>query len=130
MSSEDLQRGDIIYNISRIIALPGESVEINKGQIYINNRKLETFYGAVTKYGFTEEEYIAYMQEENPDYELSDKDTVFNRSMEKLEVPTQHVFVIGDNWSRSVDSRHFGPLPLERVEGEVIGVTKEYDSKL
>ncbi|WP_425280614.1 S26 family signal peptidase [Microbispora hainanensis] len=31
-----------------------------------------------------------------------------------------HVFVLGDNLEASVDSRHFGFVPVERVVGRVI----------
>jgi signal peptidase I len=66
----NIARGDIIYystpefeydlnpklnpsekSIARVIALSGETVAIRKGQIYINNKKLNTFYGKYLKGG-------------------------------------------------------------------------------
>lgn len=35
-------------------------------------------------------------------------------------VPPDHVFVLGDNPRASVDSRHFGAVPVERVTGRMI----------
>lgn len=68
-NTNTIQRGDIVYyhnpkwenshidlsenEISRIIALPGEKIRIDKGQIYINGRKLDTFYGQAHRLGMT-----------------------------------------------------------------------------
>jgi signal peptidase I len=46
--------------------------------------------------------------------------------MVKIKIPKEHIFVLGDNWERSVDSRHFGPVPLKNIQGKVLGVTKEF----
>src|SRR5690606_38751071 len=47
-----IKRGDILYYkvndqelMGRVIGLPGETVEIKNGQVYVNNKKLNTFYG-------------------------------------------------------------------------------------
>lgn len=143
---QDLDRGDILYfkmpeysnpnnpnlnlseyNISRVVALPGESIEIKDGQIYIDDKKLEAFYGQKNKYGFTKEEYIKFNKEEDPSFSLSEEELVFfNESMDEIQLSKGQIFVIGDNWWRGVDSRLFGPLEQDAVEGKVIGVTKDY----
>lgn len=145
VSTHGLNRGDIVYfklpeysnpnnpnlnlseyNISRVVALPGENIEIKDGQIYIDDKKLETFYGQKNKYGFTKEEYIKFNKEEDPSFSLSKEELVFfNESMEEIQLSKQQIFVIGDNWWRGVDSRLFGPLALDAIEGKVIGVTKD-----
>ncbi|KAB7745738.1 signal peptidase I [Nostocoides sp. F2B08] len=38
-----------------------------------------------------------------------------------VNVPEGHVFVMGDNRFRSIDSREFGSVPLEDVTGRVVG---------
>lgn len=32
---------------------------------------------------------------------------------------------MGDQWWRDIDSRHFGPLSLNRIEGKVLGYEKK-----
>ena len=49
----------------------------------------------------------------------------FEESMESVLVPEGTVFVLGDHWWRSLDSRHFGPLSLGEVEGKVVGYGME-----
>lgn len=96
---------DFIYNvleinktsyIKRVIALPGEHLEIKDGKIYINGEKLEE----------------NYLQE-----------NVTTESMEgafyDIVVPEGTVFVMGDNRSGSSDSRMFGCIPYEKIEGKV-----------
>lgn len=41
-------------------------------------------------------------------------------SKNTYEVPEGHILVIGDNLDDSMDSRDFGPIPLEDVVGKVI----------
>ncbi len=76
--------------IKRIIALPGERVDIRNGQVYINGEKLDDPYG---------------QGETQPGRYGS------------LTVPPLHVFVLGDNRNHSNDSRSFGPVPIDDIVG-------------
>lgn len=91
-----LEIGKISY-IKRVIALPGEHLEIKDGKVYINGNVLK-------------EEYL--------------DDTVKTDNMEgafyDLVVPEGTVFVMGDNRSGSSDSRMFGCIPYEKIEGKVV----------
>jgi signal peptidase I len=75
--------------IKRVIALPGETIEVRDGQVYINGESLE-------------EPYVSQR--------TSGKST-------PVTVPEGHVFVMGDNRGASNDSRSFGPVALERIVG-------------
>jgi len=41
-----------------------------------------------------------------------------------VEIPDDHVFVIGDNVSGSIDSRAVGPIPIDAVSGTVVWHTR------
>jgi len=75
--------------IKRIIGLPGETIEVRSGVVYINGQPLEEDYlvrKTAGAYGPT-------------------------------TVPEGYVFVMGDNRGASNDSRIFGPVSLDRVVG-------------
>ncbi len=92
--SEELQRGDIILFrshlkdesqqekvlIKRVIAVPGEQVQVTGGKVYINGEALE-------------EDYI--------------KDGTTDGEIPKVTVPEGAVFCLGDNRLQSRDSRDF-----------------------
>lgn len=135
----DFHRGDVIYfttpeysngnsglnlpehYISRVVALPGEKIEIKKGQIFIDDKKLKSFYSYPTVRGRNKEEYLKTVNPENS--AMNEED--FEENMESILVSKGSVFVIGDQWWRSIDSRHFGLLSLSKVEGKVIGYRME-----
>ena len=82
--------------IKRVIALPGEHVEIKDGKVYINGEEFKEDYlqpGVVTDLSKGE---------------LSD-----------FVVPENCVFAMGDNRSQSIDCRAFGCIPLEKIESKV-----------
>ena len=76
--------------IKRVIALPGERVDIHNGQVYINGQKLDDPYA---------------QGETRPGRHGS------------LTVPPLHVYVLGDNRNHSNDSRSFGPVPIDNIVG-------------
>ncbi len=82
--------------IKRVIALPGEHVEIKEGKVYINDNKLEE----------------PYLQEGI----LTD---VIEVGFDNFIVPENCVFAMGDNRNHSTDCRSFGCIPLEKIESTV-----------
>ena len=90
-----LEIGKTSY-IKRVIALPGEHIQIYDGKVYINGEELV-------------EDYL------QPDViTLTDDCAYFD-----LIVPENCVFVMGDNRSASTDSRSFGCIPLQKIESKV-----------
>ena len=81
--------------IKRVIALPGEHVQIKNGKVYINGEELQEDYlqpGIVTDVGIGYDDFI---------------------------VPENCVFAMGDNRNHSTDCRDFGCVPLEKIESKV-----------
>lgn len=78
--------------IKRVIALPGETVEIRGGEVYINGEKLQ---------------------------ESSYWRGSISSDMEERTVPSGHIFVLGDNRNYSTDSRAVGFISRENIIGRV-----------
>jgi signal peptidase I len=98
------QRGDIIILrpptdnskdfIKRVIALPGERLLISNGVVYINGHKLDEPY--------LPEAWTELNNKYGPD---------------GIVVPPNQYFVMGDNRNRSQDSRIFGFIGRDRIDG-------------
>ena len=80
--------------IKRVIGVAGDHVLIEDGSVYVNDRKLEEVY-------------------------LNGIETPKRGDFYDVVVPEGYLFVMGDNRSGSSDSREFGCIPLEKVEGRV-----------
>ncbi|MDJ0658509.1 MAG: signal peptidase I [Crocosphaera sp.] len=91
--SENIKKADpnvSNYYIKRIIATPGNEIEIKQGQVYLNRTPIQ-------------EAYIA----ESPQYRL-----------ESMIIPTNHYLVLGDNRNDSFDSHIWGLLPRDVIVGQ------------
>jgi signal peptidase I len=101
----DVHRGDIVVFekpksetsdikdlVKRVIGLPGETVEGRNGHIYIDNRRLE-------------EPYLPAGVETS--------------TFAAQHIPSNSVWVMGDNRVASRDSRYFGPILESSIVGRV-----------
>lgn len=100
----DVSRGDIIVFerpageadseitdlIKRVVGLPGDVVEGQNGRVLVNGEPLD-------------ESYL--------------DDGVTTGDFDAIEVPADHLFMMGDNRGDSRDSRFFGPIPEDSVVG-------------
>ena len=80
--------------VKRVVGLPGDTVEIKNGYLYVNGEKYE-------------ETYLTH----RPDYELA-----------PYTVPEGKYFVLGDNRSNSNDSHLVGCLLRSQIVGHVRSV--------
>ncbi len=76
--------------IKRVIGLPGETVEVKEGNVYVDGQMLDEPYLARPTLGY----YAPTV------------------------VPPSCVFVMGDNRNASNDSRSFGAIPYENIIGK------------
>ena len=101
---EDPQRGDVIVFkppisedefIKRVIALPGETVMVINGKVFVNDKQLK-------------EDYI----------KVDTNSGAFLSEGEKYVVPEGNYFVMGDNRPHSSDSRAWGPITKKVITGK------------
>jgi signal peptidase I len=97
------RRGDVIITadprtgesiVKRVVAVAGDSVGIDNGALVVNGAKVVENYvdnGGMQGYFF------------GPDV-----------------VPPGHLFVLGDNRANSIDSRTFGPIAIDDVDGRAL----------
>lgn len=115
----DTNNEDNMY-IGRIVGLPGETIEIKDGHVWINNKKLEAFYAKATMRGLTEEAYFETMNPENITNEPAIRE-YFHTNMEAITLKENEYFVLVDQWWRGTDSRTIGPIQHDSIEGIIIG---------
>jgi signal peptidase I len=97
-----IERGDVVVFwypedpqlsfIKRVVALPGETVEIRSGKVFVNDMPLDE----------------PYVSAANADL----------RSFPRLDVRPGHFFVLGDNRKGSNDSRSWGLVPERYIYGK------------
>jgi signal peptidase I len=100
------RRGDVIifkYSdtqdfIKRVIGIPGDSIMVKDGKVYVNGNQLDE---------------SAYLEE-----------TVYTSSGdylaegETIAIGDNEYFVLGDNRPHSSDSRTFGPISVDQIKGK------------
>jgi signal peptidase I len=86
------------FSVKRIIAVPGDSIYLKDGSVYVNGCKLNEGYLAPGTPTFTDSKYANQLI-------LCGKD---------------HYFLLGDNRKNSVDSRTYGPVPRRNIVGPII----------
>ena len=99
--NDKLHRGDVViikvtlkdkeYDfIKRVIALPGEHLEIKNHKVYINGKDTEKTVSEIKTYGPT----------------MGEEDCV---------IPDDSIYVMGDNRDHSLDSRKLGTMKISKV---------------
>ena len=101
---KEYARGDVVVyfagsltRVGRIAAMPGDHVELDgEGTFLVNGvpQRGDTPYSTFPAEGGTE----------------------------KLDIPENSVYILGDYRTLSVDSRAFGPVDMAQLEGKLIGL--------
>jgi signal peptidase I len=106
----EIERGDIVVFeanatqgakllVKRVVGLPGETVEIKEGKVFINEEPFD-------------EEYVYY-----PD----------DMSMEKIEIGEDNYLMLGDNRSNSFDARFWDKKTIEKKD--IIGFARLFKKR-
>ena len=104
LGRNEIERGDMIVfwfphdpsksYIKRVIGLPGDTVKVSQGRVYVNRQPLKE----------------TYVPEEFRD-EVSRPETT---------VPPDNYYVLGDHRSSSNDSRSWGTVPRDYIYGKAV----------
>ncbi|MBP9839151.1 MAG: signal peptidase I [Proteobacteria bacterium] len=86
--------------VKRIVAVPGDKVEIVNFNTYVNGE-------------------LAHREIKREDLEQLDNLDNFVQNMSEITISAEHYFVMGDNFLNSKDSRYFGEISLNDIEGKV-----------
>jgi signal peptidase I len=102
----NIERGDMVVfwfkldrsksYIKRVVGLPGDVVRIDRGLVYVNDRRLRE----------------PYVPSEYRD----------PQSLSPIVVPQDNYFVLGDHRSSSNDSRAWGTVPRKDIYGKAVFV--------
>jgi signal peptidase I len=110
LPQREVRRGDVVVfkfppepevdYIKRVVGLPGDTVELRRGHLYVNGDPLSE----------------PYVRDDHREREF----------FPPVVVPEGNYFVMGDHRNRSLDSRAWGTVPRELVKGRALLIWWSY----
>jgi signal peptidase I len=98
---------DTVY-LKRVVALGGDTIEISDQQLFVNGEPVQADYGKhPAKRGHAGARKSLEMAPQR-------------HCLPSVKVKPGHVFVLGDNWEMSLDSRHFGSVKTSAIISKVL----------
>jgi signal peptidase I len=120
--------------VKRIIGIPGDTVAMDRNQVFLNGTPLGYTVAAdpTGKFGATADHRAQRLFSEDlagleHPIRLS-PETPSQRSFGPVRVPSGMYFVMGDNRDRSADSRYFGFVPEDQIVGQVTAVVLSWET--
>ncbi|HET8797568.1 MAG TPA: signal peptidase I [Thermoanaerobaculia bacterium] len=133
---DDPKRGDIVVLFSpidgvqlvkRVVAVPGDKVEMRDNQLYVNGKVAKQSPIAIV----SSDAGSAYVLDEDLDGHnhkvMITPEIPALRSFGPVTVPPGNYFVLGDNRDNSNDSRFIGFIERRRIVGEAVAVAFSLD---
>jgi signal peptidase I len=134
---DDPKRGDIVVLFSpvdgirlvkRVVALPGDQVEMRENQLYINGQVAKQSPIATTELADYGRAYVLAENLQGHSHKMMvTPDIPAVRSFGPVVVPEGNYFVLGDNRDNSNDSRFIGFIERRRIVGEAVAVAFSLD---
>jgi signal peptidase I len=91
------------YVVKRVVGLPGQTISLSKGNVFVDGRLLKEPWLAASEQGITVP---------------GPTGSAYNLAR-RFKVPSDSYYVLGDNRDDSCDSRYLGPIPRSLVYGVV-----------
>jgi signal peptidase I len=136
------QRGDVVVFFSpkdgtrmvkRVIGLPGDTVELRKGRLFINGKPVD--YSTLESEAFKkladpESARGIFAIEQLPDHPhavMALDGVPAMRTFGPVHISADHYFMMGDNRDNSFDSRYFGTVDRSQIVGRTSRVVLSLD---
>lgn len=138
----DPQRGDIVVLLNpkpgepdlakRVVALPGDKVAVRNGRLILNGEEVkETPITGPCQDEDRDEQTGRWFPVRCTAFQATLGATTFEihhvpgadvPEFGPIAIPPDHVFLMGDNRDRSLDSRYFGAVPIGKLKGKAFCV--------
>jgi len=120
-----------ISYIKRVVAIPGDTIAIRKKRLIVNNQ--------MAKYSEAQESEITHSSELSGQFLVLQEDLLDSKRYVTIStkdakenfgpevVPAGSIFVMGDNRDSSDDSRYWGMIPIDNIDGKIFAIWLSLD---
>lgn len=126
------QRGDVVVFINpknkmrmvkRVVGLPGDHLRVHDGFITVNGQPVSgSASGEHVVADWSQDEVFYPEQLGSHHAEIKRTHSLLRHEDGEYQVPADHFFAMGDNRDNSLDSRGWGFIPRQKIEGQAVGV--------
>ena len=135
-----VERGDVLVFdpphepelklVKRLVGMPGDTIEMKSKVVHINGTALEEPYVQhLDPYEDERHPWMAWQSEFLVPGVARDTYRPTRDNWGPLVVPSGHYFMLGDNRDTSLDSRYWGLLEADRLEGRASRIYYSYDKE-